>query len=117
MTQSVSDVFAKRIDRSVYREGAIKGAVVDRTGAFIVNANVKLYRRGQKNAIRDTHTEATGTFYFPAVEPDTYELLFEAPGFRLQRIKHVSVANASAVDLPPVKLKSLGIVLDNPSGK
>ena len=45
-----------------------------------------------------------------------YEVGIEAPGFKLQRLKRIVVGWASDVQLKPVKLKNLGIVLDNPPG-
>jgi hypothetical protein len=114
--QSVSDVVAYPVDPSRYDQSTITGTVMDATGAVIVNATAKLYRRGQKDIAAQASTDASGNFRFSQLREDTYDLEIEAPGFRSQRLKQIVVGWASEVRLKPVKLKNLGIVFDNPPG-
>ena len=112
LMQSATDIIATKTDGSIRQEGTLKGAVVDGTCALIVGATVQLYRSGQKKTVTGTRTDATGAFYFPAIEPDTYDAVIDASGFKSKRITRISVSNAAEVQLPPVKLELSGIVFD-----
>lgn len=62
--------------------GAIAGIVKDPQGGALPGATISLQgRTGTTNAT----TDARGEYRFPAVEPGTYSLRVEMPGFKPQR--------------------------------
>ena len=63
--------------------GHITGNVRDASGASIPGAQITLINEGTKNAISTVST-STGTYSFELVNPGTYRLRVEAPGFTPQ---------------------------------
>jgi len=61
--------------------GSFLGAVRDPSGAVIANATVSLTNRGT-SAKRSAATDQSGSYVFVNVEPGTYDLAVEAPGFQ-----------------------------------
>ncbi len=61
--------------------GTISGTVVDTTGQVIPDAQVKLTSE-RTGDLRDTTTNGTGDFVFPALVPGPYSIAVQAKGFR-----------------------------------
>jgi hypothetical protein len=61
-------------------QGGVRGAVTDASGASIGTAKVTLTNDGT-GAARATVTNTTGEYSFAAVNPATYSITVEAPGF------------------------------------
>jgi hypothetical protein len=59
---------------------SLRGTVLDKSGAVIAGASVKLAAPDQ-GVQRATVTNSTGAYEFPALPPGTYALRIEAPGF------------------------------------
>ena len=59
----------------------VLGTVQDATGAVVPGVTVKLINEGTRVTF-DTKTSVTGTYFFEAVQPGSYELDVEAAGFR-----------------------------------
>jgi hypothetical protein len=73
--------------------GTITGTVVDQSGQVIAGAKVTLTNDRTGDA-RDTTSNESGNFLFPAVLPGTYSVKIEQNGFRtLQRQSFVLSAN------------------------
>lgn len=61
--------------------GGVSGTVTDPTGAVIANATVTLKNRATA-ATQSTHTNSTGFYTFPFVQPGDYAVTVSAPGFQ-----------------------------------
>src|ERR1700735_3893253 len=61
--------------------GRITGRVTDSTGAVIAGANVTITNDATSVA-QTLRSSATGTYVFEAVNPGSYTLMVDAPGFR-----------------------------------
>ena len=61
--------------------GTINGFVKDPTGATIPGAKVTA-KMVEQQAVRETQTNADGFYTFPAMPPGSYEITFEAGGFK-----------------------------------
>jgi hypothetical protein len=75
--------------------GRITGTVVDPASAAIPNANITITNTAQGIETKTT-TDARGEYSFPSLSVGTYDILFEAPGFRSEkRVGLVVDANAA----------------------
>src|SRR5450432_729447 len=70
--------------------GTILGSVSDQTGAAIVAAKVT-FREKQTNFIRLGLTGSTGDYSEPLLPPGTYDVTFEAAGFRKTVLPDISL--------------------------
>jgi hypothetical protein len=70
--------------------GAIKGSVLDPTGAVIQNAHVTIANDATE-ARRLGSTDASGTFTFSLLVPGTYTVIAQSAGFSDKTAKHVNV--------------------------
>lgn len=61
--------------------GSIAGTVLDASRAAIANAKVTATEQNKKT-VTNTVTDAEGRFVFPQIQPGTYTILVEAPGFK-----------------------------------
>src|SRR5437879_2877707 len=61
--------------------GAVSGTVTDPSGAVIANATVTLKNRATE-ATTASHTNSTGYYTFPFVQPGDYAVTVSAPGFQ-----------------------------------
>ena len=64
--------------------------VTDSTGAVVANAAVEL-TRGSTNQITRGVTDATGTYIFRLLEPDTYSLQASAPTFTASVVNEIAL--------------------------
>lgn len=62
--------------------GGITGTVTDPTGAVVPGVTVTLTNTGT-SVVRTTKSTSTGTYSFTGVQPGTYSLRTEAPGFKV----------------------------------
>jgi Carboxypeptidase regulatory-like domain len=63
--------------------GTISGTVVDRTGAVVPGARVKLSRE-DSSLSREVASDSDGQFYFAGVGPGSFRLTITSPGFTAQ---------------------------------
>src|SRR2546423_3409451 len=68
--------------------GSIAGTVVDATQAAVGNANVNAVEQN-KRTISNATTGVEGRFVFPQMQPGTYGITVEAPGFKKYEKKDV----------------------------
>ncbi len=66
--------------RAQYTTGTVQGTIYDPSGAIVSGAKVTLQNLAT-NETKTFRTSADGTFAFPALLPDTYQLTAEASGF------------------------------------
>ncbi len=90
-------------------QGTVRGTVSDAQGV-IPGATVVLTNPAS-GATRQTVTNGTGEYSFPAVDPGTYTLHIEVPGYRTYDNKNVQVATQAQLDIP-VKLE-VGAIQEN----
>src|SRR5258708_12014243 len=76
------------------------GAVADPSGAAIAKAVVRLLNQGTGTAFT-TPTGSAGAYTFEALQPGTYQVDVEAPGFRkfTSRDNHVTIGQPATVNV------------------
>ncbi|MBL8213765.1 MAG: carboxypeptidase regulatory-like domain-containing protein [Bryobacterales bacterium] len=83
--------------------GRIEGTIADPSGALIPNATVTV-----RDIKRETRTKTTsntaGAFIFPSLQPSTYQLTVEAPGFSKQVVENIEL-NVSATVAQAIRLE------------
>src|SRR5260370_16197794 len=75
----------------------ITGAVVDPQGAVIVNAKITA-NNVSKNVLLTANTDAQGRFVFAQIEPGSYNITIEAPGFK--KLEKSGIALSANTNLP-----------------
>ena len=65
------------------RPGTISGSVVDRTGAVVAGARVKL-SQGNPSVAQEATSDSDGQFYFGGITPGPFQLTIMSPGFAPQ---------------------------------
>jgi hypothetical protein len=61
--------------------GSIAGRLLDQQGAVVSNAAITV-NEPTKNLVLSTKSNDQGTFIFPALDPGTYSIKVESPGFK-----------------------------------
>lgn len=77
----------------------ISGQVTDHTGAAVPNARVRAVQRSTNQAV-SAITNPEGFYSLPYLQPSTYDVEVQAPGFRLMRRQNVALMVAEKLDLP-----------------
>ena len=70
--------------------GSGSGIVKDATGAVVPNVTLRLVRVST-NTTTTVTSNADGSFSFPVLAPDEYELIAESPGFKRGELDHIIV--------------------------
>jgi len=70
--------------------GQLSGVVVDRQGAVVPNASVRLTNPAT-GAVIDSVSNGAGEFNFPELPPSTYDLKVTVPGFETKEIDDIAV--------------------------
>ncbi len=83
--------------------GSLRGSVTDAAGATVANAKVTLVEEST-GVSRAAVTASSGEFVFSNINPNTYTLIVENPGFKKTERKGISVATQQAVTVD-VKLE------------
>jgi hypothetical protein len=83
--------------------GTISGTVVDRTGAAIPGARVKLSREDQSLS-PDAMSDSEGQFSFAGISPGSFQLTITSPGFATQTSSG-SLRSEEDCIVPPVTLE------------
>ncbi|HJZ95728.1 MAG TPA: carboxypeptidase regulatory-like domain-containing protein [Candidatus Solibacter sp.] len=76
--------------------GSIVGTVTDQAGASVPAAKVRITSRGTGQT-RETETDAAGTYTFPSLPGDTYDVAVSKQGFQTVTIRGSVVAADSTV--------------------
>ena len=69
---------------------AITGSVFDPAGAVIARATITL-KKMDSDATQVTTSDSSGVYKFAALDPGTYSLKFQAPGFAASEVLNVTV--------------------------
>ena len=78
--------------------GEVRGIVQDPGGAVIANANVTL-RNDATGTVRTTVSNSAGEYVFPQVDPATYTITVQTPGFKKLENPNVIVGTQQKVRL------------------
>src|SRR5258708_345383 len=78
--------------------GAILGTVTDASGAVVCNANVTVNNLAT-GAVKQAKTSSSGDFTVPYLQPGTYTVTIEAPGFQKSVLQNVTLAVAQETRL------------------
>ncbi|MDP9050649.1 MAG: TonB-dependent receptor [Acidobacteriota bacterium] len=79
--------------------GSITGTITDPSGAVVPNATVSIVNRGTGIA-QVLKTTSTGLFNKPNLDPGTYDVTFEAKGFRTMKTEAlVDIGHDTVLDL------------------
>src|SRR6185369_13435667 len=81
-------------------QGGVRGVVQDPGGAIIADAKVTLINQAT-NVPRAALSNAQGEYAFTAVEPATYRVVVEAPGFKRFEHRDVIVGTQQFLTLDP----------------
>ena len=84
------------------RPGTISGSVVDRTGAVIAGAHVKLTRE-EPPLNQEAISDSDGQFYFGGIAPGAFQLTITSPGFTKQTSSGTLHSGEDCV-VPPVEM-------------
>src|SRR4051794_23738129 len=76
--------------------GTISGLVTDTSGAVVAGANITITNQ-ETSVPAQVSTTETGYYSVPNLIPGTYEVVAEAKGFKLYRVRQVSVNLNSTV--------------------
>jgi len=82
--------------------GTISGSVVDRTGAFVPGAIVKLSRES-RSLSPDVASDSDGQYAFVRVTPGPFQITIESPGFATQTSSG-TLHSGEDLLLPPITL-------------
>jgi carboxypeptidase family protein len=84
------------------RPGTISGTVVDRTGAVIAGARVKLLRE-DLSLNQEVMSDSDGQFYFAGIAPGAFQLTITSPGFTMQTSSGTLHSGEDCI-VPPVEM-------------
>jgi hypothetical protein len=84
--------------------GTITGLVTDPAGAVLPNATVTLTNQATGVA-RESTTNQQGVFVFTPLNPGTYRITVEAPGFRIYNQGNIVVQVNDRVGLPTITME------------
>jgi hypothetical protein len=81
--------------QSTISTGSIQGTVTDPNGAVVPNASVTITNKGTGAQVK-VNSSSTGTYASGALQPGTYEVRIEAPGFQTQVLTTVVQVGTTA---------------------
>jgi hypothetical protein len=79
--------------------------VTDASGAAVPGATISLFIPGGSSPVLTATTSQEGNFFFPGVQPVTYDVTVEAAGFRKEILRGVKVDTGVELTLKPFKLQ------------
>jgi len=84
--------------------GRLSGIVEDAAGKGVAGARVTLALAESPIVYAATVTSRTGVFFFPVLNPLSYDLTVEAANFLRQTLKNIKVDPAAATSLAPIRM-------------
>src|SRR4029077_15381314 len=91
-----SILFASATLRAQVSSGSIAGRVTDPAHAVVPAANVTLTNQGT-GIQKSMKSDANGDYMFPVVDPGSYRVRVEAPGFKAYEASGLTVQVAQSV--------------------
>ncbi len=82
----------------------LMGVVKDKQGAVVPNATVVLRNQEQGATVRELKSEADGSFAIAPLQPATYTLTVEAPGFKKFEQRDIKLFANDRVSIPNIVL-------------
>lgn len=82
--------------------GTISGSVVDRTGAVIAGARVKVLRQDPP-LNQETTSDSDGQFYFGGIAPGPFQITITSPGFTMQTLSG-TLHSGEDFSVPPIQM-------------
>ena len=84
--------------------GTISGTITDPAGAVLASANVKLTNQAN-GGVREVTTNNEGAFVITPLNPATYKLTVEAPGFRVYNQENIVLNLNDRIGLPTITMQ------------
>jgi hypothetical protein len=84
--------------------GTLAGTTTDSTGAVVANAKITMKNEASGD-VRTTVSNATGYFSITAIQPGTYTVTVEAPGFKMWKQAGIAFAQGDNRNLPQIALQ------------
>ncbi len=84
--------------------GSLSATVTDATGAVVPNAKVVL-KNEATNVTRETISNGSGFFNFPAIQPGTYTVTVSSPGLQNWEGRGITFTQGATLTLPNVVLQ------------
>jgi hypothetical protein len=90
-------LIAAQVSAQTYK-GGVRGLVTDESGAIIAGAKITLTNQATNVAVTTVSNDA-GEYNFPALNPATYTLVVEKPGFKRELYQGIVVNTQSFLTL------------------
>src|SRR5579872_462089 len=87
-----------------FAAGSVAGTVVDSSGAVIPNAKIVLTNTAT-GAKRDSASNSSGFFNFPAVQPGSYTLTISVAGFKTWEQRGITMTQGSNLTVPNISME------------
>jgi hypothetical protein len=87
-----------------FASASLSGTVTDASGAVIPNAKVVL-KNEATNATRETVTNTSGFFNFPAIQPASYTVTVSSPGLQTWEQRNIVFTQGAPLTLPKIVLQ------------
>jgi hypothetical protein len=84
--------------------GTINGTVVDKSGAVVPGAKIRLVETSTKST-REVFSSAQGIFEMPSIVPGQYTLTLDSPGFREKKLDNITINGFQQLDLGQISLE------------
>ena len=91
--------------------GSLTGIIEDSQGAIIPGAMITLINEQQGSVARTAITNEDGSFVFTPLQPATYTLVVDMPGFKKYQRQGITLYAQDRIGLPPIRLE-IGAVVD-----
>ena len=96
----------------------LTGTITDTAGAIIPNAEIKLYKKGNKKSIK-IKSDDNGSYFFKSLSPGFYKLEIKFGGFKTFKITEIEVRNNEEnrldITLEPKQINvTVGIYAEEP---
>jgi hypothetical protein len=89
--------------------GIIEGTVADTAGASIAGATAEVVETEKGPSLLQTRADELGRFRFASVQPGTYYIRFQSPGFSVRRRGPLTITSGDRIDIGRVLL-TVGMV-------
>jgi hypothetical protein len=85
--------------------GHITGMVVDQSGAALPGASINLYLSGGGKPVLTASATSYGIFDLTGLRAETYDVVFDAPGFRKKTLQKIKVDAGRETSLATIQLQ------------